>query len=311
MKNSKRIALDFTIIFASFILTLICISCGSENKSSGEISSGTPVEITHPFLMNIADSLNLNGNTVFLTKEIVRSTFPGFIVEEYKNIGDKVEYGDTLLQIKTQEYSAADTMKLKLGNQFFQGTIYVRSHSSGILTELDYHKGDFITTGEQIAVVSDPSSLRIKLNVPYEDVLKVKLGNKCVINLPDGVNITGIIDKNVPSVDAATQTQTYFVRLSHYHTLPENLNLLVKIPFGEYHNSIVLPKSCVMTNVTEDSFWVMKLINDTTAVRVDVKKGIESDSVAQILSPKLSTFDKIVLTGAYGLPDTAAVKVSK
>ena len=55
----------------------------------------------------------------------------------------------------------------------------------------------------------------------------------------------------------------------------------------------------------------MKLINDTTALRVDIQKGVENDSLVQILSPKLSTEDRIVKTGAYGLPDTAKVEIVK
>ncbi|HKJ81500.1 MAG TPA: hypothetical protein VJ954_05705, partial [Ignavibacteriaceae bacterium] len=77
------------------------------------------------------------------------------------------------------------------------------------------------------------------------------------------------------------------------------------------NNTIVLPKSALNNDVTESNFWIMKLINDTTAIRVDVNKGIENDSVAQILSPKLNTTDRIILTGAYGLPDTANVEIVK
>jgi hypothetical protein len=73
----------------------------------------------------------------------------------------------------------------------------------------------------------------------------------------------------------------------------------------------VLPKSSLVTNVTEDSFWIMKLINDSTAIRVNIDKGIENDSVAQILSPRLNKTDQIILTGLYGLPDTAAVEIVK
>jgi hypothetical protein len=53
----------------------------------------------------------------------------------------------------------------------------------------------------------------------------------------------------------------------------------------------------------------MKLINPTTAVKVPVTKGIESGDRVEILSPKFSAQDKIVVTGNYGLADTAKVKI--
>jgi hypothetical protein len=51
------------------------------------------------------------------------------------------------------------------------------------------------------------------------------------------------------------------------------------------------------------------MINDSTAVKVPVKKGMETKDNVEIVSPALSSSDKILLTGNYGLPDTAKVKV--
>ena len=307
----------FFIVLA-IIIPVIISSCSSDKSNKNDVSSGTPVTITHPRIMKLSDYLTLNGNTVFLNKEIIRSTFDGFIEKVYKNIGDAVKPGEILFRIRTKESVANDSLRLKLGNQMFKGSVFIRTNlpagqagSNGVLSELNYHSGDYVTTGEQIAVVSNPSSLRIKLNVPYEDVLKVKIGSGCEVNLPDGINLPGLIEKNVPAVDPVTQTQIYYIKLKNYRDVPESLNVMVKIPYKNFENTTVLPKSSLITDVTESNFWIMKLANDSTAVRVDVKKGIENDSVAQILSPKLNTTDRIVLTGAYGLPDTAKVEIVK
>ncbi|MDE3059260.1 MAG: RND transporter, partial [Bacteroidota bacterium] len=101
----------------------------------------------------------------------------------------------------------------------------------------------------------------------------------------------------------------FFIALRRFEKIPENLNVIVKIPFESAKNTLVLPKSAIMTNVTQNSFWVMKLINDSIAVRTDIEKGIENDSIVQILSPNLGTADRIISAGAYGLPDTAGVEI--
>ena len=72
-----------------------------------------------------------------------------------------------------------------------------------------------------------------------------------------------------------------------------------------------MPKSSLVTNVTQDSFWVMKLINDTTAIKQNIKRGIENDSVVQILNSNLNPENRVILSGAYGLPDTAKVEIQK
>jgi hypothetical protein len=55
----------------------------------------------------------------------------------------------------------------------------------------------------------------------------------------------------------------------------------------------------------------MKLIDSATAVKVPVKKGLETKDRVEILSPAFAPSDRILLTGNYGLSDTAKVKVGE
>jgi hypothetical protein len=58
-----------------------------------------------------------------------------------------------------------------------------------------------------------------------------------------------------------------------------------------------------------ENYWVMKLINDSTAIKVPVIQSTEADSVVEIISPIFSSTDRIIKSGNYGLPDTANVKI--
>jgi hypothetical protein len=53
------------------------------------------------------------------------------------------------------------------------------------------------------------------------------------------------------------------------------------------------------------------LINDSTAVKVPIVKGISTDTRVEILSPKFGKDDRLLNSGNYGLPDTAFVKITK
>ncbi len=312
MNYSKKYNLKIFSYLILVFITLSIVSCsGDKNNTDQNTSAGTPVEITNPKVMNLSDYIELNAYTVFLNKEIIRTPFQGFIVKIYKNIGDEVNPGDVLFNVKTKESAATDSLRINIGNRVFNGTIDIKAKTKGVLTELNYHNGDFISDGEQLAIVSNPSSMRIKLNVPFEDAQKIKKGALCEVNLPGGGRLNGYVEKSVPAVDPASQTQTFLIKLSEKKELPENLNVLVKIPVKLFKNATVIPKSAIMTNVTEDAFWLMKLINDTTAVKVDIKKGIETDSLVQVLSPPLNKNDRIILSGAYGLPDTSKVEIVK
>jgi hypothetical protein len=71
----------------------------------------------------------------------------------------------------------------------------------------------------------------------------------------------------------------------------------------------LLPKGAVLANETLDKYWVMKLANDSTAVKIPVRTGITSGEMIEILEPQFSREDKILLSGNYGLPDTALVTI--
>jgi hypothetical protein len=76
-------------------------------------------------------------------------------------------------------------------------------------------------------------------------------------------------------------------------------------------NALVLPKPAVLGNEALTEFWVMKLVNDSTAIKVVVKKGIETNNEVEITDPVFNPTDRVILTGNYGLPDTASIIIMK
>lgn len=295
------------IIFLVF--SLFIVSCSSDTKTNPAETPGTPVKVASASEKSLTDYMSFNANTVFMKKEIVRSTFQGFIQKVYKNIGDYVTAGDVVFQIITKEAYATDSLRVKLSDEVFSGIVNIKSKTSGVLTELNYNVGDFISDGEQLAVISNPKSLAVLLNVPYQHISKIKLNSSCILIFPNGKEIKGIISKSLPSVDPVSQTQTFLIDFADGKDIPANLNIVVKIPVNVIKNAVVLPKSAIQSDETLTNFWIMKLINDTTAVKTIITKGIENDSLVQIISPRLSSTDKIIIDGAYGLPDTAKVIV--
>ena len=312
MKKESIIKLKYLIKYFGYLSLIFFISCSSDNKDDSLSSElGTPVKITNPLMTDLTESVAFNATTVFMNKEIVRSTFQGFIEKIYKNIGDNVKIGEPLFLIRTKESAASDSMLIKIGNEIFKGTVTVNGQVNGVLTELNFYTGDYISEGEQIAIVSNPSSLRINLNVPYQYSSKVNRNSICDVHLPNGKTLKAGIEKILPSVDPASQTQTFILKIYERDILPENLNVSVMIPVSRFKDVLALPKSAVMSNETLETFWVMKLINDSTAVRVDIQKGIENDSLVQIVKPPFNLSDKIIYDGAYGLPDTANVMITQ
>jgi multidrug efflux pump subunit AcrA (membrane-fusion protein) len=303
---------EFLSSRAAFFLSgalCACLSlhCGKEGEKQDEVSAEIPVTVVSPCRLSITEFRTMNANTVFLSRVTVRSPFQGYVVRSFKSIGDSVRAGDILFRMQTKEVAAVDSAKISAGDPFISRFIDICARVNGIVTEINYHPGDYVADGDQLAKIGEPSSLRIVLNVPYPMVKDVRAAADCLVNLPGGGMVHAVVDKFIPTVDPSSQTQTVVLKVRSAVSLPENLNLIVRFPARQVPDAIVLPKQSVLSNETQSRFWIMKAVNDSLAVRVDVVKGIESDSLVQIREPRLNLTDNIVLDGGYGLPDSAKI----
>ena len=157
-------------------------------------------------------------------------------------------------------------------------------------------------------MINDVNSFVFILNLPYE--LRQYIINKDYVELllPDGKKMMAHISSAMPIVDSASQTQNIILKVNE-RDLPINLIGKVRVVKTEKANAVSLPKQSVLSDETQSNFWVMKLIDDSTAAKVSVKKGLEINDRIEIVSPKFSTSDKFLLTGNYGLADTARIKI--
>ncbi|MHB1179417.1 MAG: efflux RND transporter periplasmic adaptor subunit, partial [Daejeonella sp.] len=131
------------------------------------------------------------------------------------------------------------------------------------------------------------------------------------LTLPDGEILKGSISSALPSVDSLSQTQRVIINVNPSHAIPENLIAKVKIVKNAHSQAASLPRESVLANETQNEFWVMKLLNDTIAVKIPVKKGMETIDRIEIIEPTFKPDDRIIVTGNYGLADTAKVKIVK
>ena len=139
--------------------------------------------------------------------------------------------------------------------------------------------------------------------LPQEKTLEVEL--------PDGTHLTGMVASMMPNVDSVSQTQGVLIKVPSSISIPQNLIAKVRIVKTQKSNAVSLPKQALLTNEAQTNFWVMKMIDSITAVKVPVIKGMETTDRVEIIRPLFSTTDKILVSGNYGLPDTAKVKIMK
>jgi len=302
---------SFRLLFLAILITGI-FSCRSHAVESAEPVpvQETPVTVTTVSMGLLSESIELNATSAFQLKTFIKANTNGYLQLVNAQLGKFINSGQEVFAIKSKESAELGNTINVLDSSFrFTGIVHIKSPGSGYVTTLNYRNGDYVQDGEQLAVISDRNSFVFLLDLPYE--LKPYLsGNKNVlVKLPDGTELNGYIASLMPTVDPVSQTQGIVIKVNNSGQIPEGLIAKVVLVKKSKPNAVSLPKEAVLTDEVQSQFWVMKMIDSVTAVKVPVKKGLENGNSVEILSPVFSVNDKIVLTGNYGLADTAKVVI--
>ena len=317
MKKNTFLRIKLFLLHASFI-GIILVSLFSCKSKSAEPAEGdvpiadtqTPVTVATVGQDALTDYTDLNARSVYLLKSFVKANINGYLRQVNVQPGKFVRRGQLLFSLQTKEARSIGNSINVLDSTFhFSGLGRIKAAQSGFISEVNHQQGDYVQDGEQLAVITDKSSFVFLMQLPYEMRAEVKEHQPVDLTLPDGEKLRGEVMLSMPTVDTLSQTQGIVVKVKATHNIPENLIAKARIVKSSSQHAQSLPKSAVLSNETQTEFYVMKLINPTTAVKTPVKKGIETNDRIEILSPKFAAGDKIVVTGNYNLPDTAKVKI--
>jgi biotin carboxyl carrier protein len=302
------------IYSACFILlpALFIFGCkGRRDTAEIEVSARTPVTVVQPVVKDIRETIDFPAITEFMVKNVVKSPITGNVVKVTVKQGDKIKKGDLLCVLKTREASAIQNKEGVDTTLGFKGEINIPSPKDGIISTVSHQEGDFVQEGDELVLICDPRSLVFIIEAPFEMAEYVEKNKTCSLVLPDNTVLSGTIKGKLPEMNVQNQTVSYIVSAESSEPLPENLIASAIITKKVDNNAVVIPRPALLGNETMNLFWVMKVINDSTAVKIPVTKGIENEREVEILEPKFVPTDRILLTGNYGLPDTASIIIEK
>ncbi len=295
--------------YSLFFVLIAFASCSSKDKTTENVPQPV-VSITHPVNGQIHQKVQLNGKVIYLNKTTITAPVSGYVTEVNIRIGDFVKKNKLLFKIQTKESNALQNNNFSKSNQF--GVIPVFASVSGFVNMLNITDPNvFITEGNTMAVIVNNADLAIQVDAPFEYVNLLHEKKNIDIELTNNEMYKANFYKAFPVVDPISQTQQVIFKLQQNTILPENLNLLVSLVVNDKKESLLLPKEAVLTNETQDNFWIMKVTKDSVAVKVPIEKGLESNGKIEILKPSLNLSDEIILTGGYELPDSTKVKINK
>lgn len=292
-------------------ISLILLFTGCQHVQEKEVTT-TPKAIVEAVTFktgSITEDINFQAQSGYLVKNFVKAPVNSYIQKTFVLPGDRVEVGQPLFEVVTKERKATENLNDTLFNNL--GIIQIKAGNAGIVSSLLAQTGDYVTEGALMCEISNSNSLVFTLQVPVEYSSLIRKGAPCQITFPGGNTVPGVIKNELGQMSLNGQTRQYLVKPSNSMFIPENLVATVNITTQKTESDQIVPVRCVLSDEMMQNFWVMKLVNDSTAVKINVKTGLKNNDEVEIVEPAFSPSDRILSEGNYGLPDTALVNVIK
>jgi HlyD family secretion protein len=185
----------------------------------------------------------------------------------------------------------------------------IRSPIDGVVTERPLYPGEMAAAGTPLITVMDTSAVIAKAHIPQADAAALKVGDQGMMTVP-GIEqpIEGKVTVVSPALDPNSTTVEVWLEANNpKQQLKPGTSVQISLTAQTVKDALVVPASAVITT-PDGSPAVMLAGTDGKAHQKIVKIGIRQGDDAQILEG-VGEGDKVVATGAYGLPDNTKIKV--
>ena len=222
---------------------------------------------------------------------------------------------DTLQAIGKQQQLKAAAGQLEsakgkyLGAEAQLSYSEIRSPIDGVVTDRPLYPGEMAAAGTAIVTVMDISAVIAKAHIPQADAALLKVGDKGTITVP-GLDepVGGTITVVSPALDPnSTTVEVWLEAKNPKQQLKPGTSVQLSLTAKTVKDALVVPAAAVIS-APDGGSAVMVVGSDGRAHQKAVKLGIRQDDDVQILEG-VTASDKVVATGAYGLPDNTKIKV--
>lgn len=186
----------------------------------------------------------------------------------------------------------------------------IRSPIDGVVTDRPLYEGQMAAAGQPLFTIMDLSSIVARAYIPPQQAAMLKVGDSASILPGNGAEpIPGKVSVVSPALDPnSTTVQVWVEAPNPGERIKPGLTVQVSMIAQNVKDALVVPSAAVLT-AEDGSTNVMVIGSDNHAHQTAVKTGIHFGDDVQILSG-LQAGQKVVTTGAYGLPDGVEVRVA-
>ena len=232
--------------------------------------------------------------------------------------GQQVEKGQTLFTLNNirKPDGSVEPALLKITAPLSGTVVYVNVRP-GEVTDPE--------TQTPLVEVVDLNRLIIAANVPSSQMSALKLGQtveivpqqaevhdtsataETAVPSPAPVTLTGTVTLVEDRVDPKTDMGPVDISLPTEAGLRPGQFVRVRIITEERRDCLTVPSRSIVRNQSGE--WVIYLVSGKQAIQQPVKVGFREGDTVQVQSLVLQPGDKVVTTGAYGLPGKTKIRI--
>ncbi len=183
----------------------------------------------------------------------------------------------------------------------------IRSPIDGVVTDRPLYPGELASTGTPLLTVMNISQVVARAHIPQDQAALLKTGDVALVTAP-GIDqpFTGKVVLVSPALDPSSTTVEVWIEIKNPHErLRPGTSVEVSMIARSLPNALTIPAAALLT-AENGSTSVMVAGSDSKAHQQVVKAGIRDGNKVQIVEG-LQEGQKIVGSGAYGLPDNSKI----
>jgi HlyD family secretion protein len=224
---------------------------------------------------------------------------------------------DSLKGMGEEQLSKSAKGQLESAQGKFQGAeaqlqySEIRSPISGVITDRPLYPGEMAAAGTPLLTIMDISQVVARAHIPQTEAMLLKRGDNATLSAP-GLDepIPGKLVLVSPALDPNSTTVEIWVQCKNpKELLRPGTSAQITMVARTVPDTLSIPAASLLT-AQDGTTSVMVAGNDGKAHQQNVKAGLHDGDKVQILEG-LQAGQKIVGTGAYGLPDNSKITAAE
>jgi RND family efflux transporter MFP subunit len=327
----------WALMTAAMLATFACSKGQGANADSGaatalDSTAATPVHLATVERGNVLITVSGPGRTDALDVQTIRAPFTGTLTRLGAMIGERVASGTVVGAIVSQSSEAAvngaqamlgaartpaersDAERaLALARQNIV-TTPLRAPRGGTVTSRPAAQGDLVNQGDSILSIAAAGSIVFVARIAQADLPHVFPGQRSMIALPGQLSpVEGVVHGLLPtdtsgSMNVPVRIDLRGAPVTGGAPIQAGLFGTAQIVTGEHTGVPTIPAASVLRDDISGISRVAIVTADGTAHWVTVTTGPMQDDRIEVISPRLTAGQRVIVTGQVGLPEGSRIR---